>query len=228
LKTKERTSILTSIVELRIAYWLLSTRRENRGEIMKKVELILFMVIAILLGHLFLENRAIKKQLWSQQTELDKQKILVVSKETTILAKKNHTYRIKAKLVREGGTVVVIPLFQVHTGVVNGKSDDEPTSLHLVQHLSENNQKFFRLRTEIGPSWSWTPSWKQIHIDKKYDLGENEENMILEILFGRDVWRGSVESITNWQDIGKGKTKAGIIIEELKGITMNGEFGPQL
>jgi len=41
--------------------------------------------------------------------------------------------------------------------------------------------------------------------------------MILDMLFSRNLWAESIKTTSQWQDTGREKTKAGIIIEEIEG-----------
>lgn len=195
---------------------------------MKYLNTIIFAAAAVLFAYLISENHKIKNELASLKIENLWQKQLIINRETSFLAKENHSYRIKARLERESGEVIVIPLFQTGTGF-SGDDDGELFTLRLIQHLSEKNEKYFRLRKESSSgSGSWTPTWKQFNFEDEYNLGANEPDMILDLLFAPDVWSETTEIDHRWQDTGKEKTKATIIIEEMQGSHGDACMGPTL
>mgnify|MGYP005856993095 CR=1 FL=1 len=194
---------------------------------MKKIEFILFAVIAALLVYLLAQNEKLKSELGSQELEAMQLSQLFVSNTAIFKAKENHTYFIKAKLVRENGENLVIPIFQKTTGS-SGDNDNEAT-LHLIEHFSEDNERYFKLRVQNGTSWRVSNLWKQLVAPDGYDLSPDEWDSILNMLFYRDVWDDSDESFSRWKLSGQEfQTVGGIIIEEIEGAHSRADMGTSL
>jgi hypothetical protein len=193
---------------------------------MKKIEFILFAVIAALLVYLLAQNEKLKSELWSQELESRQLSQLFV-RETIFKAKENHSYFIKAKLDRENGENLVIPILQKTTGI-SGDDDNEAT-LHLIEHVSEDNERYFKMRVQNGTSWSVSNFWRQLVPPEEYDLSPDEWDSILNMLFYRDVWDDSDESFSRWKLSGQEfHTVGGIIIEEIEGGHSHGDMGTSL
>jgi hypothetical protein len=172
---------------------------------MKKIQVhdVLFAAVAIMIAYLLFQNYTLNRELAAFKLQLLKTNQVVVNRSTEFLGQEAHTYRVKAKLRRENGEIVEIPLFQTTTGHVSG-DDVAEVSLHLVEHLSEDNTKYYRIREEHDTGWSWTPRWTRLEEPEEYDLGEDEWDMIVEMLFLRDLWEDGDESLTHWTGTGKG------------------------
>lgn len=191
---------------------------------MKTIQFTLFAITLALAVYLVAQNETIKNELKSHEKEALQFKQLFVSGTTIFEAKERHSYFIKAKLDRENGETVVVPIFQ--TSIGDSGDDKGEASLHLVEHTSENNQRYFKLRRERGSAWSVSNHWKQLVAPEGYDLSSNEWNYILNMLFSRDVWNGSVESIGRWKLSGQEfYTRGGIIIEEIEGSLSDATMG---
>lgn len=111
---------------------------------------------------------------------------------------------------------------------ISGDDDNEAT-LHLIEHVSEDNERYFKMRVENGTSWSVSNFWRQLVPPEEYDLSPDEWDSILNMLFYRDVWDDSNESFSRWKLSGQEfHTVGGIIIEEIEGAYSDAGMGTSL